>query len=153
MYARPLFSQVLCAGVVRARLAASGRHLRRLAAQEPARSAHSASPAPVAIPTKNMLSAFHDGGPLMYPIAGCSFALLVFVFERFIALRRGRVIPRPFVRRFLEQLREGQLDREKALKLCEGNRSPVAQVFGAAVKKWGRTAVEVEQAILDAGER
>ena len=33
-----------------------------------------------------MLSAFHDGGPLMYPIAGCSFALIVFVFERFIAL-------------------------------------------------------------------
>src|SRR5207248_2833945 len=106
-----------------------------------------------AIPTKSMLAIFHEGGPLMYPIALCSFALLVFVFERFIALRRGRVIPRPFVRRFLEQLREGQLDREKALKLCEGNRSPVAQVFAAAVKKWGRTSVEVEQAILDAGER
>jgi biopolymer transport protein ExbB len=26
-------------------------------------------------------------------------------------------------------------------------------VFAAAVKKWGRTSVEVEQAILDAGER
>jgi biopolymer transport protein ExbB len=106
-----------------------------------------------AIPTKNMLSAFYDGGPLMYPIALCSFALFVFVFERFIALRRGRVIPRPFVRRFLEQLGEGQLDREKALKLCEANKSPVALVFAAAVKKWGRTSVEVEQAILDAGER
>jgi biopolymer transport protein ExbB len=106
-----------------------------------------------AIPTKSMLAIFYEGGPLMYPIALCSFALLVFVFERFIALRRGHVVPRPFVRRFLEQLREGQLDREKALKLCEGNRSPVAQVFAAAVKKWGRTAVEVEQAILDAGER
>ena len=62
----------------------------------------------------------------MYPIAVCSFALLVFVFERFIALRRGRVIPRPFVQRFLEQLREGQLDREKALKLCQENNSPIA---------------------------
>jgi len=106
-----------------------------------------------AIPTKSMLAIFHDGGLLMYPIALCSFALLVFVFERFIALRRGRVIPRPFVRRFLEQLREGQLDREKALKLCQENKSPVAQVFAAAVKKWGRTSVEVEQAILDSGER
>jgi biopolymer transport protein ExbB len=106
-----------------------------------------------AIPTKNMLSVFHDGGPLMYPIALCSFALCVFTFERLVALRRGRVIPRPFVRRFLDQLREGQLDREKALQLCEENKSPVAQVFAAAVKKWGRTPVEVEQAILDAGER
>jgi len=100
-----------------------------------------------------MLSAFREGGLMMYPLAGCSFALMVFVFERFISLRRGRVIPRPFVRRFLEQLREGQLDREKGLKLCHENKSPIAQVLAAAAKKWGRMSVEVEQAILDAGER
>lgn len=105
------------------------------------------------IPTKNLLDVMYDGGPLMYPIGLCSFVLFVFVFERFIALRRGRVIPRPFVKRILEQLKEGQLDREKALQLCEENRSPVAVVFAAAVKKWGRTSVEVEQAILDSGER
>jgi biopolymer transport protein ExbB len=29
----------------------------------------------------------------------------------------------------------------------------VAVVFAAAMKKWGKTAVEVEQAILDSGER
>lgn len=115
--------------------------------------ASTATTAEAPIPTKNMLSAFHEGGPMMYPIAGCSFALLVFVFERFISLRRGRVVPRPFVRRFLDQLREGQLDREKALGLCQENKSPIAVVFAAAVKKWGRTSVEVEQAILDAGER
>jgi biopolymer transport protein ExbB len=105
------------------------------------------------IPTKSMLSVFYDGGPLMYPIALSSFVLLVFVFERLVSLRRGRVIPGPFVKRFLEQLREGQLDREKAIKLCEQDKSPVAVVFAAAIKKWGRTSVEVEQAILDAGER
>jgi biopolymer transport protein ExbB len=105
------------------------------------------------IPTKNLLDVMYEGGPLMYPIGLCSFVLFVFVFERFISLRRGRVIPRPFVKRVLEQLREGQLDRDKALQLCEENRSPVAVVFGAAVKKWGRTSVEVEQAILDSGER
>lgn len=104
-------------------------------------------------PMKSMLSAFHDGGPLMYPIAGCSFVLLVFVFERFIALRRGHVIPSPFVRRFMELLREGQLDREKAIKLCQENNSPIALVFVAGVKKWGKASVEVEQAILDSGER
>jgi biopolymer transport protein ExbB len=57
------------------------------------------------------------------------------------------------VRRFLEQLREGQLTREEALKLCEENRSPVAEVFAAAIRKWGRPSVEVEQALIDAGER
>jgi len=119
----------------------------RLLAQGPA------APVVAAAPQKSLLRVIHDGGPLMYPIALCSVALFVFVFERLVSLRRGRVIPRPFVKRFLEQLREGQLDREKAIKLCDANGSPVAQVFAAAAKKWGRTSVEVEQAILDAGER
>ena len=64
------------------------------------------------IPTKNLLQVIRDGGPLMVPIGICSFALLVFVFERAISLRRGRVIPGPFARRFLQQLHEQQLDRE-----------------------------------------
>jgi biopolymer transport protein ExbB len=106
-----------------------------------------------AIPTKNLLDVLRDGGVLMFPIGLCSFVLCVFVFERAIMLRRGRVIPRPFVKRFLQQLADGELDREQALALCEKNRSPVSQVFAGALKKWGRPSVEVEQAILDAGER
>lgn len=107
----------------------------------------------MAIPTKNLLQVVRDGGPLMLPIGVCSFILLVFVFERSVALRRGRVIPRPFVRRFLEQVDEGQLDRTSAAELCEENGSPVSKVFAGAVNKWGRPSVEVEQAIIDAGER
>ncbi len=105
------------------------------------------------IPTKNLLQVFRDGGLLMYPIGLCSFILLVFVFERAISLRRGRVIPRPFVKRFIEQVKDGRIDQDQALALCEENQSPVAEVFAAAVKKWGRSCVEVEQAILDSGER
>ncbi|MHB8863725.1 MAG: MotA/TolQ/ExbB proton channel family protein [Pirellulaceae bacterium] len=105
------------------------------------------------IPTKSVLAVIREGGILMIPIGICSVVLLVFVFERAVSLRRGRVIPRPFVRRFLEQLRAGQLTRDDALRLCEENKSSVAQIFGAAVRKWGRPAVEVEQAVLDMGER
>ena len=155
MLHRSLVSQLAAAAVVLVLLFGITRQMPRAAAQEPAagaQAAAAATPAP-ARPMKNMLGVFHDGGPLMYPIALCSFALFVFVFERLVALRRGRVIPRPFVKRFLEQLKEGQLDREKAIKLCEENRSPIALVFAAAAKKWGRTSVEVEQAILDTGER
>jgi biopolymer transport protein ExbB len=105
------------------------------------------------IPTKNLLQVIRDGGPLMIPIGLCSFILLVFAFERSISLRRGRVVPRPFVKRFLQQLRDGQLDRESALELCEKNHSAAAEICAAAVRKWGRPSVEVEQAIIDAGER
>jgi biopolymer transport protein ExbB len=105
------------------------------------------------IPTRNLLQMFHDGGLMMYPIALCSFVLTVFTFERFISLRSGRVIPRPFVKRLIEQLQQGQIDREEALELCERNPSPIAAILSAAVKKYGRSSVEVEQAVLDAGER
>ena len=113
--------------------------------------------APVAkenpIPTQNLWSIVKDGGPLMIPIAICSLILMAVVFERIISLRRGRVIPKPFVTRFMRQVREGELDRDRALELCTENGSPVADVLAGAVRKWGRPAVEVEQAVIDAGER
>jgi len=105
------------------------------------------------IPTKNLWEIVQQGGPLMIPIAICSLILVAFVLERTISLRRGRVIPGPFTKRFLKQLGDGDLDRDTALKLCEENGSPVAEVLSGAVRKWGRPAVEVEQAIIDAGER
>src|SRR5687768_12952244 len=64
---------------------------------------------------QSLFGILRRGGLVMIPIIGCSFLTLVFVFERFISLRRGRVIPTPFVKRFLHQLREGKLDKESAL--------------------------------------
>src|SRR5689334_16985340 len=54
---------------------------------------------------KNLLDVLRDGGLMMMPLFGCSFITLVFLFERAISLRRGRVIPRPFVKRFLDPMR------------------------------------------------
>ena len=136
---------------------ADGTHAQSLPEVDTSLSTGDDQVAPVAtenpIPTKNLLQVLHEGGPLLIPIGVCSFILLVFVFERAVSLRHGRVIPRPFVRRFLEQLREEKLTPEEALIRCEESRSPVAEVFEAAVRKWGRSSVEVEQAIIDAGER
>ncbi len=105
------------------------------------------------IPTTDLEKIIHDAGPLMYAILLCSFLLVAFLLERAVSLRRSRVIPKPFVTRFLQQLRDGQLDREQALELCDASGSPVAQVFAGAVRKWGRPGVEVEQGVIDAGER
>jgi biopolymer transport protein ExbB len=89
----------------------------------------------------------------MYPLLACSVVGLALFFERLVSLRRSRVIPKPFVQRFLHQVRDGNLDRQRALELCQENRSPVAAVFAGALRKWGRPSVEVEQGIIDAGER
>jgi biopolymer transport protein ExbB len=96
---------------------------------------------------------FMAGGPLMWPILGCSFLTLAVTVERLVVLRKSRVIPRDFVLRFLENIAVGQLDRQTALQLCEDNASPVAEVFAHGVRKWGKPSVEVEQAIIDGGER
>jgi biopolymer transport protein ExbB len=110
-------------------------------------------PEGVTIPTKDLMSIMRDGGPLMYPIALCSIIMVAFVLERAISLRHGRVIPKPFVKRFVQQLRDGELDRDQALALCEENGSPVAGVLAGAIRKWGRPSVEVEQGVIDSGER
>lgn len=120
------------------------------AADTSASSDAASSPSMIA---RNLLAVLRDGGPLMIPIGICSLVLVVFILERLISLRSGVVIPGAFVERFLTQLREGELDREDALQLCDENKSPVADIFAAAVKKWGRTGVEIEQAIIDEGER
>jgi biopolymer transport protein ExbB len=105
------------------------------------------------IPTRSLFDSMVAGGPLMIPIVLASFAMLLIVFERIISLRRRRVVPRLFIERFLLQVRENALDRDHALERCENDSSHMARVFAAAVRKWGKPAVEVEQAVLDEGER
>jgi biopolymer transport protein ExbB len=105
------------------------------------------------VASKRLLDIVRNGGPLMIPIGICSFILLVFVFERSISLRKARILPPQFVKRFIKNISDGKLSKEQALEQCEKNRSPISKVFQAGVIKWGRPSVEVEQAVLDAGER
>lgn len=87
------------------------------------------------------------------PFVIASLIAIWFSAERLVVLRKGRVIPKPFVSRFLLMLRSGTLDRGAAIVFCEENDSPVANIFVHGVRKWGRPSVEVEQAIIDGGER
>ena len=105
------------------------------------------------IPTTNFFNMMREGGVLMWPLAFCSCVCLAFMLERIVSLRRSRVIPKAFSTRLLQQLRDGTLDREQGIKICRENGSPVAEVFEGALRKWGRPAVEVEQGVIDAGER
>lgn len=75
------------------------------------------------------------------------------VVERLVILRRRRVIPKAFVERFLMHLRAGRMDKSEAVAICHQNQSPMADIFMHGVRKWGRPSVEVEQAVLDGGER
>ena len=73
--------------------------------------------------------------------------------ERLVVLRRRRVIPRAFVDRFLQHLRSGRMDKVNAIAVCQQDGSPMADVFLHGVRKWGKSSVEIEQAVIDGGER
>jgi len=94
-----------------------------------------------------------EGGILMIPLGVCSLIVLALSMERLITLRRSRVIPKPFVRRFTECVEDGQLSYEEATAICDEFDCPVAEVFQAAVRRWGRPMLEIEQAVIDAGDR
>lgn len=105
------------------------------------------------IPTTPIEIAEALGLPLLLAFVGTSVIAVWFTIERLVVLRRGRVIPRPFVERFLQNLEQGNLEPEQALSLCEENGSSIALIFAHGIRKWGKSSVEVEQAIIDGGER
>lgn len=108
---------------------------------------------PRTIPTSPLEIAAALGWPILSAFAVASVIAVWFAIERLLVLRRSRVIPRHFVERFLQNLEQGNLDPEQALRLCEENGSPMANVFAYGIRKWGKPSVEVEQAIIDGGER
>lgn len=101
----------------------------------------------------SLLAKITQGGILMIPLGMCSLVVAALSIEKLISLRRSRVIPRPFVRRFTEFVEDGQLSYDEATRLCDEFNCPVAEVFQAAVRRWGRPMLEIEQAVMDAGDR
>ncbi len=80
-------------------------------------------------------------------LGACGVLAVLVLFERSWSLRRRRVTPGGFLKRFRERLQDGKLDRGKALDLCELNPSPAARVALAAVKRWGRPVADIERAV------
>ena len=108
---------------------------------------------PSGIPTDVLGIADAMGRPFTVAFVIASVIGVWSVVERLVILRRRRVIPKAFVERFLMHLRAGRMDKSEAVAICHHNQSPMADIFMHGVRKWGRSSVEVEQAVLDGGER
>ena len=80
-------------------------------------------------------------------LGACAALGLLVLAERTLVVRRGRVTPGGFLKRFRERLQDGKLDRGKALDLCELNPSPASRVALAAVRRWGRPVADLERAV------
>ncbi len=100
-----------------------------------------------AVGRQSLLDLVRQANPMLWPLALTSVVMIGFVLERGLALRKGRVLPKDFVNRFLDRLAAGKLDRDRATELCRSNDSPIARVFGHAIRYWGQPASEIRQAL------
>ena len=88
----------------------------------------------------------------MWTLVACSVLTLMLVIERLTALQARRVMPRAFVTRFLQRLREGPLDSAKLNELtevCRENGSPISRFFTIVLENAGRPSFEIRVTISD----
>lgn len=93
------------------------------------------------------------GGPMMVPIGICSLVALTVIVERLVSLRRSNVIPDDFLSGLKKAMDGDDADGSKALAYCNDSDSPLAQVFGAAIKRLREPIELLEKHIAEAGER
>lgn len=118
-----------------------------------AQDAESSGPGPN-LESINVLKLLVQGGFFMIPVLVMSLMVVTIAIERFIGLRRLKVLPDGLVAG-LGQLGgpQGGFDPRKAYKLCQQFPSAGANVVRAMLLKIGRPHSEVEHAVAEASER
>lgn len=91
-----------------------------------------------------------QGGFFMFPIAFASIIVLAFSIERFIGLRRSKIIPVGLISGLSELTTTSGIDPKAAHGLCMKFPSPLSTALRAAILKIGRPQPEVEKAAEDA---
>lgn len=106
----------------------------------------------LSIGPKRLADLLMRGDPAMWGLVLCSIITVTFALERLIVLRSSRVIPRTFVDRFMDRLRDGEMDRGKAREMCRENGSPIARLFNTAVNYSGESASEIRDAVAESAQ-
>ena len=89
---------------------------------------------------------FADGGLLMWPILGCSVVVLGLAIERYLSLRRARVLP-DAVLDAVERVVAGRSADVADSVLASG--APAARVLAAGLRRRGHLLADVEKAMED----
>jgi len=116
-------------------------------------------PPPESVPTSkpsgiDLLSLISQGGGFMIPIGLMSFLVVTLAVERFLSLRRKRVIPKRLVEE-LEGLSD-PIDRfnpSLALAACRKYPSPAATAIRSMLMRTGQPLADIERAATEAIQR
>lgn len=122
------------------------------AAPADANATPAATPAPEqVVPSVSPLDLFWKAGYFIWPLAACSILSVALIIERFVALRRSRVIPSDFLPGLRQIYRDPKEDRERGIEYCEEHDSPLARMIVAGIRRLPRGYAAAEKAIEDAG--
>lgn len=98
----------------------------------------------------DVIDLFERGGPLMWPILGCSVIALVIFVERLIALRNERILPRQVYQGLQRHL--GVADAARAEQLCRESDSVLCRVVGAGLAQRGGGRAVAKEAMEETGQ-
>lgn len=98
-----------------------------------------------------MLELFYKGGPLMYPIVGCSVLALAIFMERVWTFGAVRRQSRSLMQGIREVVSAG--DRQGALSLCAEGRGPLVRILSSALRSESTSRDQLKDLVDEVGGR
>lgn len=92
---------------------------------------------------------FKDGGFVMWPLLIFSILSVIFILERWLALRRAKINVNEFLAKTRKELIVNR-SVKNAIKVCEEYRGPVPSILKAGLLKYGQPREDVERTIENA---
>jgi biopolymer transport protein ExbB len=93
------------------------------------------------------------GGPMMVPIALASMVAVTVIVERLASLKRSQIIPPDFVPGLQNIITDHPTDRGRALTYCKEDASPIAQILGEGIRRFGESEERLEKHVEEQGAR
>ena len=108
-------------------------------------------------PPDDLLGLIVAGGPVnigfMVFLGLFSLVAAAVALERFVNLRRGKMLPRAFVRDLQELVRREETRPEKYRELAKSTSAPIANILNGGLQRAGRPLPEIEKSMEDTAAR
>ncbi|MFH2001869.1 MAG: hypothetical protein ABIK28_19455, partial [Planctomycetota bacterium] len=104
-----------------------------------------------AVEELDLFSLLWKGGWVMIPIAVASVLALTLTIERFISLRRSKVVPADFLPGYRSEIEKGNRDEKSGISFCTGRPSVISNMIRNAIPKIKRGERGLQEALEDAG--
>jgi biopolymer transport protein ExbB len=95
----------------------------------------------------SLFELIRSGGPMMWPIGLCSVVTLAYFVERSLRLRAGHLGTARFGRDVVATVQSRGV--KPALELCEGQRSPLARILAAGLRRADAPFLDREKVVED----